>query len=304
VLFQCLVTLSLIFAAGASGERQPTTPPTDGKLRIIVFGAHPDDAEYKAGGVAAMWAALGHHVKFVSMTNGDQGHYEMSGGALARRRKAEVEQVAKGLGIDQTVVLDNPDEFLMPSAENRRTMIHLIREWQADVVIAHRPYDYNPDHRYVGVLAQDSAFVVTVPFVDLNSPPCERNPVFLYTSDRFTKPIPFRADIAVATDEVFERKVKALHAMTSQLYEGYLVGRAREERFGGIPTDDAGRLNYLMKRQAERDSANPYREALAKWYGAEKAKVIRYAEAFEICEYGRIPTEADIRTLFPFLPAR
>ena len=45
------------------------------KLRIIVFGAHPDDAELKAGGTAAKWAKLGHQVKLVSVTNGDIGHW-------------------------------------------------------------------------------------------------------------------------------------------------------------------------------------------------------------------------------------
>lgn len=289
-----------LLAAQSSGGQ---LPPRDGKLRIIVFGAHPDDSEYQAAGVAALWAAQGHHVKFVSVTNGDQGHYSISGGALARRRKAEVQKVAQGLGIDQTVVLDNPDGYLMPSVENRRTVIRLIREWQADVVIAPRPYDYNPDHRYVGVLAQDAAFIVTLPFVELNSPPCERNPVFLYSPDRFTKPIPFKADIAVSIDEVFDRVVNALHAMESQLYEGYLIGRARENRFGGIPKDEAGRLAYLRQRMAARYSAEPYRAVLAKWYGAEKASTIKYAQAYEICEYGSQPTAADIRKLFPFLPA-
>ncbi|MBT4864810.1 MAG: PIG-L family deacetylase, partial [Planctomycetaceae bacterium] len=60
-------------------------PPDDGKLRIICFGAHPDDAEYKNGGTAAKWAKLGHHVKLVSVTNGDIGHWNMAGGALAQR---------------------------------------------------------------------------------------------------------------------------------------------------------------------------------------------------------------------------
>lgn len=102
------------------------------------FGAHPDDMEFDIGATAAMWAAQGHHVKIVSMTNGDQGHYEMSGGALAKRRKAEVEEVARRLGIDETLVLDNPDGYLEPSVKNRRMMIHLIRDWQADIVISHR----------------------------------------------------------------------------------------------------------------------------------------------------------------------
>src|SRR5262245_66649106 len=64
----------------------PAEAPRDGKLRIIAFGAHPDDCELKVAGAAARWAALGHHVKFVSVTNGDIGHWGMAGGPLARRR--------------------------------------------------------------------------------------------------------------------------------------------------------------------------------------------------------------------------
>src|SRR5258708_14784227 len=63
---------------------QITPVANDGKLRVIVFGAHPDDAEYRGAGVAMKWAKLGHHVKLVSATNGDIGHWQMAGGPLAR----------------------------------------------------------------------------------------------------------------------------------------------------------------------------------------------------------------------------
>jgi len=68
----------------------PAGIPQDGKLRIIVFGAHPDDCEWSSGGTSAMWVAQGHHVKFVSCTNGDIGHWGMAGGRLALRRAPEV----------------------------------------------------------------------------------------------------------------------------------------------------------------------------------------------------------------------
>src|SRR5688572_32836063 len=112
----CLATATLVFFPTNSAAN---SRPGDQKLRIIVFGAHPDDAEFKAGGVAAMWAAQGHHVKFVSMTNGDLGHYEMGGGPLARRRKSEVERAAEILGI-KTEVMDIHDGELMPTLENRK----------------------------------------------------------------------------------------------------------------------------------------------------------------------------------------
>src|SRR5205085_3603689 len=116
---------------------EATAVAADGPLRIIVFGAHPDDCELEAAGTAARWAKLGHKVKFVSVTNGDIGHHEQAGAILARRRTAEVKRCAEILGIT-TEVLDIHDGELMPTLDNRRTISWKIREWKADVVIAHR----------------------------------------------------------------------------------------------------------------------------------------------------------------------
>src|SRR5262249_28822939 len=160
---------------------QPAAPRP---LRVIAFGAHPDDAEQKAGGVAALWAARGYKVKLVAMTNGDVGHFEMAGGPLAKRRKAEVTEGARRVGIE-TEVLDTHDGELTPSLENRKTVARLIREWQADIVLSHRPNDYHPDHRYTGVLADDAAVLVMAPFFTPDTPPTARNPVFLHYSDNF-----------------------------------------------------------------------------------------------------------------------
>src|SRR5206468_11571094 len=166
-------------------KRDPV-PADDGKLRIICFGAHPDDCELQAGGTAAMWAAQGHHVKFVSVTNGDIGHWREAGGPLARRRIAEAEQADRILGVTSEV-LDIHDGELLPTVENRRTITRLIREWGADIVMGPRPNDYHPDHRYTGVLVQDAAYMVTVPFFCPEVPYLKNNPVFLYYPDSFQK---------------------------------------------------------------------------------------------------------------------
>ena len=133
-------------------------------LRIIAFGAHPDDCDIRSGGVAAKWAALGHKVRFVAVTNGDAGHHEQGGGQLAMRRRAEAIEAGRRIGVDY-VVLDNHDGELVPSLDVRQQIIRQIREWKADLVLAPRPNDYHPDHRYTGVLLQDAAFMVTVPNV-------------------------------------------------------------------------------------------------------------------------------------------
>jgi LmbE family N-acetylglucosaminyl deacetylase len=292
-LASCVLALDFAPQARAAGD--------DGKLRIICFGAHPDDAEYKAGGVAAKWAAEGHHVKFVSVTNGDIGHWQIAGGPLAKRRTAEVKQAAKALGIE-TEVLDIHDGELLPTLENRRTITRLIRNWKADVVMSHRPNDYHPDHRYTGVLVQDAAFMVTVPFFCPDTPPLANNPVFFYYSDGFQKPNPFTPDVVVAIDDTFQKKIDAVHALPSQVYEGGAPGS--EAFVASIPKDAAGQRAWAIEHHGGRYAAvaDKYRDALVKWYGAERGKGVKYAEAFEICEYGRRPGTEELKKLFPFFP--
>jgi len=277
----------------------PAPPANDGKLRIIIFGAHPDDSEYTGAGVAVKWARAGHHVKFVSTTNGDIGHWGQAGGPLAMRRIKEVQEVAKKMGV-AVEVMDNHDGEIMPTLENRRAFTRLIRQWNADIVIGPRTNDYHPDHRYTGILLQDSAFMVAVPIFCPEVPALQKNPVFLYKSDRFQKPNPFKADVAVGIDEVIEPTLDALLEMVSQIHEGGANGSADL-----YPSDPAARKKRdaqvrqgLARRYA--GAANQYRDVLAKFYGAEAAKKIQYAQAFEICEYGRRPSMEELKKMFPF----
>jgi N-acetylglucosamine malate deacetylase 1 len=291
------ILLAVSFANAADIE----SPPDDGKLNIVVFGAHPDDAEYKAGGTAAKWAKAGHHVLLCSVTNGDIGHWQMAGGPLAQRRTAEVAACAKKLGVT-SLVLDIHDGELVPSIENRRLITRIIRQWKADIVISHRPWDYHPDHRYVGVLVQDAAYMVTVPFICPDTPHLTKNPVFLFSSDGFQKPYPFQAEIAVSIDDTFDQKLDAIHELASQHYEGGANGSAEHVRSVPPAHDTAGRRAWLRERWESRQSneATRGRAALAQWYGEEKGKAVKYAETFEICEYGRRPSPDEIKKLFPF----
>ena len=267
------------------------------KLRVIAFGAHPDDCDIRFGGTAAKFAAMGHAVKFVSVTNGDAGHQGQGGGALAKRRRAEAQESGRRLGIAEYEVLDNHDGELLPTLEVRNQIIRRIRTWNADIVLAPRPNDYHPDHRYTGILVQDAAYMVVVPNICPDTPPLRRNPVFLYFEDRFQRPNPFRPDIAVAIDDTFDKKVSGLDAHVSQVYEWLpWVDGILEQ----VPKDAAARRNWLAKQRSGRITPE-VRAALEKWYGADKARSIQLAEAFELCEYGRRPTDQEIRQLFPML---
>jgi LmbE family N-acetylglucosaminyl deacetylase len=276
-----------------------TIPPEDGKLRIICFGAHPDDCEIQAGGTAARWAAQGHHVLFVSVTSGDIGHWREAGGPLALRRLAEVQKAHRILGV-QGVVLDIHDGELLPTLEHRRTLTRLIRQWNADVVMSHRPNDYHPDHRYTGVLVQDAAYMVTVPFFCPDVPALKKNPAFFFFADRFRKPNPFAPDVVVPIDTVLEKKLDALAVMESQFYEGGANGSADL-----IPTDPE---KQKQRHQQVRDGfarrnqslAERFRGKLEEYVSKAEASNVKHAEAFELCEYGSQPDAAQLKRLFPF----
>jgi LmbE family N-acetylglucosaminyl deacetylase len=283
-------TLALLLAGTAALAAQ------DGKIHVIAFGAHPDDCDIRASGTAALFAKMGHAVKFVSVTNGDAGHQSMSGAALAKRRLAEAKESARRLGIEYEV-LNNHDGELLPTLEVRKEIIRQIRRWNADIVLAPRPNDYHPDHRYTGVLVQDAAYMVVVPNVTPEVPALHKNPVFLYYEDNFQRPNPFRPDIAVAIDEVVDKKTDALDSHVSQFYEWlpWVDGKLNE-----VPKDPAERKAWLKQTRIRPPNA-AVREALVKWYGAEKGNAVKFYEAFEICEYGARPDEARIRELFPML---
>ena len=267
------------------------------ELRIIAIGAHPDDCDIKSAGTAIQFAKLGHKVKFLSVTNGDAGHQDMGGGILAKRRYAETQESMRRSGIAEYEVLDNHDGELLPSLDVRLQVIRAIRKWNADIVIAPRPNDYHPDHRYTGVLVQDAAYMVVVPNVAADTPPLRKNPVFLYYSDNVQKPAPFRPDIAVAIDSVMERKYDVLDAHVSQFYEWlpWVDGRLDQ-----VPKDAAARRAWLRGSRVQTISP-VVRASLEKWYGKEKAATVKFVESFEVCEYGRQPKDDDIRRMFPML---
>jgi LmbE family N-acetylglucosaminyl deacetylase len=294
-VYRLLVT-ALVAALFALARPAAASAQTPAPLRIIVFGAHPDDCDMDAGGTAALWAAKGHAVKFVALTNGDAGHQSEGGGALARRRRLEAQEAGKRLGIAEYEVLDNHDGELEPNLAVRQQVIRRIRSWNADVVVAPRPNDYHPDHRYTGVVVQDTAYMVVVPNVTPDTPPLRKNPVFLYSYDHFQRPNPFRPDVAVSIDTTIDKKLAALDAHVSQVYEWlpWVDGILDQ-----VPKEKEARLSWLRGQRSGRGISDELRAALRKWYGP-RGDAVKDAEAFEVCEYGRRPTEADLRRLFPF----
>jgi len=268
-------------------------------LRLLILGAHPDDADYAAGGTAALYRGLGHEVRMISMTNGDAGHHVTTGAPLAKRRKAEAAAAGAVIGAAYDV-FENHDGELMPTLANRWQVIALFRSYKPDLVLTHRPNDYHPDHRYTSQLAQDAAFMVTVPAVVPGVPHLSKDPVIAYLPDDFQRPYPLTPDVVVDVGPVVDKIVAMLNRHQSQFYEWLPFNRGDIDQ---VPASDKDRLAWLDKqiRDRLRERANKYRTLLIEQYGKAHGERVEFAEAFEGCEYGSPLDAAARRRLFPFV---
>lgn len=270
----------------------------DEPIHVILFGAHPDDCDINAGGIAALYVQRGHKVKFVSLTNGNKGHHKMKPDELAVRRGQEIKEAGRILGIEY-IHLNNNDGELMPTLERRNEVIKLIREWNADIVITHRPNDYHPDHRYCSQIVQDAAYMISVPLLVPESKALLKPVVFLYMPDRFQKPNPFSPDIVVDITSVMQKKVDAICAHESQVFEWLPWNNGYEHL---MPATREEQRKFIGERYLGRNQNSRYYNAALKWYKPEQLKDSRYYEAFEVCEYGSMPSAERIKELFPMLP--
>ncbi|MEA3406464.1 MAG: PIG-L family deacetylase [Chloroflexota bacterium] len=265
---------------------------------MLIFGAHPDDCDIKAGGTAALYARQGHQVQMISLTNGDAGHYEMGGAPLAWRRRQEAAASAKCLGVEY-VVLDNHDGELTPSLAVRQEIIARIRNYKPDVVMGPRPWDYHPDHRATAEVVMDALYMCTVPNICSRVEHLRRMPVAAYVWDDFSKPYPFDPDVVVNVDPVIEQKLDALHCHTSQVYEWLPYNREELDR---VPEGESERRTWLKAWYEERFAPVTalYEDELIERYGQQEAGRIQHIEAFEISEYGAPAGKREIARLFPF----
>ena len=288
----------------------------NGKIKALMIGAHPDDCDFRCGGLALQYARAGHKVRFLSMADGSGGHHEMPPDQIARRRKREAQAVARLAGIAYDI-WDIPDCELMADLSTRKRLVRYIREFAPDVIFCSRPNDYHPDHRNASLLVQDASYLLIVPHFCQDVPALREAPVNFY--DHFQNP-PFQADIAIAIDDVIEDKFRMLACHESQVYEWlpYTKGTLNT-----VPADPAQRLEWLHCPRLPQDGTTPdesilhsnligaqceyreavpavkYRKKLIQRYGSRGEKT-RFAEAFAVCEYGAPLTPLRMKQLFPF----
>jgi len=272
-----------------------TTPP-----QLLILGAHPDDAEFYAGGLAALYRDRGYTVKMVSVTGGDAGHFRLRGTELAAIRREEARTAAAVIGAAYDV-WDFPDGRLLPTLEVRERIIREIRAFRPDLVLTHRPCDYHPDHRAVGQAVQDASYMVTVPAIVPDAPHLKCDPVVAYLPDRFTRPSRLRGDAALDVGRKVETIVAMLACHRSQMFEWLPFNRSA---LGEVPSGEAERRGWLDAwfRDHLRPMAVLYRRELMLAYGPERGGAIEFAEVFEVSEYASPLTPELRRRLFPFLP--
>lgn len=267
-------------------------------MKILYIVAHPDDAEFSAGGTLRLYSRAGHEVRVISVTNGSAGHQTLRGPQLVERRKREA-WAASTLGDFKFQALNNHDAQLFPSIQLRDDLIGHIRTFDPHLVFTHRPFDYHPDHRAVGTMVQDAAYLLTVPAVLPRASAIPRPPVILFFEDPFTRPLPFEADVAVSIDETIDDKIGMLDCHVSQFYE-WLPWN--ERKLDQVPKGEDERKQWLGEkiRKRAKASARHHRSILNSLYGAKAGKKVKFAEAFEVCEYGSPLTAERRDELFPF----
>lgn len=266
----------------------------------MIIGAHPDDNELNCGGLTARLTNRGHKVRYVSITNGDKGHFASAyidnPALLAERRLIEAQNAAASVGADY-ICLNVHDGEVYVDKPTTEAVIRTIRSFGEpgkgpDLVIFNRTVDYHRDHRYTAQLVVDATYMLTVPMMCPDTPFLTRMPVFAHWFDVFTEHGAFLPEIAVPIDDVFEQKVDAVACHVSQLFEWLPYNAGQLDVVPADPEERRVRLrDQLLARAAVRTVASKD----ARLHGNPDAVSV---EAYRICEYGRRPSDDELRVLF------
>lgn len=270
-----------------------------GPTRVMVIGAHPDDADIVCGGFAIKLIKRGFKVKFVSVTDGRMGHHKRTPEETAAIRRRETLEAARRMNLDGYDIYGYPDCGLYPTEEARLLVARKIREYQPDFIITHRTCDYHADHRATGQLVMDAGYLLGVPHWCTEAPPQRLRPVILYMSDSFTLPRALRPDVMVDVDPYLDDLCDGLDAQVSQFYEWLPWDGGREEKVAalGDRSDIKARNDHLIRYILGRKRYDARRFA-EQWKEEYPSRPLpKHMEVFEVCEYGRAPTEEDLKLL-------
>ena len=275
-------------------------PRTPGPQRVMIIGAHPDDADIVCGCTAAKLVAKGARVKFVAVCNGNIGHHIYSREKTAAVRRQETLNAAKVFGLDSYDIYGYGDARVPNDFEARELVARKIQEFEPDIIITHRDCDYHVDHRTVGTLVKDCGYMLGCPHWIEGSKPLRRRPLILLMRDNFTVPRVMRPDILVDADPFIGKWCDALDCQVSQFYEWLAWDKGVEDEvkaIGDRKVNIAGRNAYLMKYWGARKTYDAKRFADA-WREQYPGRAVpKMVEAYEISEYGRPPIKEDFDLL-------
>jgi LmbE family N-acetylglucosaminyl deacetylase len=205
---------------------------------VLAFGAHPDDLEFQIGGTLAKYSARGHHVTMAVVTNGDVGSSTLSMEEIAAVRHQEARNAAAKIDAE-LLWIGYHDEFFFHTEESRRRLIDAMRQARSDVVFAHWPDDYHPDHSFSGQAVRDARIMTAVPNIETDHPPLSRIPQ-LYFYDTLAG-INFVPEVYVDISDVFATKQQMLACHESQnswisdIFDADLTGMMEiQSRFRGF----------------------------------------------------------------------
>jgi LmbE family N-acetylglucosaminyl deacetylase len=236
-------------------------------------------------------------VKVVSVTNGAAGHHQQSAEELTAVRRREAAEAVRLLPGAEYTIWEFPDGQLQATLAVRERIIQEVRTFQPDLVLTHRPCDYHPDHRAVGMAVQDATYLITVPLIMPRVPALRRDPAIAYMVDFFKRPYPFQADVTLDVAAEFENVVDLLDCHVSQVYEWlpYSMGLLDQ-----VPADRDARKQRLRDwfAQRSRQIADHFRASLVRDFGEVRGAAVEFAEVYEMSEYARQLDPAACRELF------
>lgn len=269
--------------------------PESTSCRVLVLGAHPDDAEVFAGGLVVRHCLAGSQVKIISVTDGRSGHFSVPPEQLVERRRQEARRAGERIGAEY-VTWDFHDGALEPNLSVRSAVIKEIRSYKPDLILTHRPNDYHPDHRAVGTVVQDASYMVTVPHVCPEIESLRQDPVVAYMCDLFTRPNPMRPDIILDTSAEFDLQMQMAACHESQFFEWLPF---HDGILDTVPSQPAERLDWLstwfMKLHCQRRT-HFERDLVKRGMPLQAEQLI---EVYEVSEYAGQLGEAALSRLFP-----
>src|ERR1700730_18070714 len=209
-----------------SGENQNQHPGNPMPVDVLLFGAHPDDVEWGAGGSVLLLKARASSFGVVHLTRG-----EMGSRGTSEERDKEAQEAASSMGARFRENLGMPDCGVIDSVKNRKQIASVIRRHRPKLVLAPYWKDRHPDHAATGRLIRNSAVHCTLRKSNDPNPPHKPSGYLYYLLHHFTRP-----SMVVNISGVYDRKLELIRMHASQFAK-------TAEGFGVLPL---GMNDYLF----------------------------------------------------------